>query len=108
MDEKYSSVKNALSYLCGIAAHLLRLAEVSAAQIKVRVPEVLCGHMAAGSCLQYIQDDCVQRIRIKPCDWQVGFHHCPAIIQITLSFHALCMIFSFNCLICSVLSKIVL
>lgn len=47
MDEKYSSVKNALSCLCGIPAHLLRLAEVSAAQIKVRVPEVLCGHMSA-------------------------------------------------------------
>ena len=39
MDEKYSSVKNALSCLCGIPAHLLRLAEVSAAQIKVCVPE---------------------------------------------------------------------
>jgi len=47
MDEKYSSVKNALSCLCGIPAHLLRLAEVSAAQIKVHVPEVLCGHMSA-------------------------------------------------------------
>jgi hypothetical protein len=35
MDEKYSSVKSALSGLCGVPAHLLRLAEVTAAQIKV-------------------------------------------------------------------------
>jgi hypothetical protein len=35
MDEKYSSVKSALSNLCGVPAHLLRLAEVTAAQIKV-------------------------------------------------------------------------
>jgi hypothetical protein len=35
MDEKYSSVKTALSGLCGVSAHLLRLAEVTAAQIKV-------------------------------------------------------------------------
>ncbi|KAJ4445303.1 hypothetical protein ANN_07108 [Periplaneta americana] len=34
MDEKYSSVKSALSVLCGVPAHLLRLAEVTAAQIK--------------------------------------------------------------------------
>ena len=52
--------------------------------------------------------DCVQRIRIKPCDWRVSFHHCPAVVEITVSFHALCMIFFFNRLICSLLPKIVL
>ncbi|PNF24310.1 hypothetical protein B7P43_G11887, partial [Cryptotermes secundus] len=39
MDEKYSSVKSALSSLCGVPAHLLRLAEVTAAQIKNVPPD---------------------------------------------------------------------
>jgi hypothetical protein len=51
--------------------------------------------------------DGVQRIRMRPCDWRVVFPHCPAIGQITLGFHALCMIFSFNHIVCFMLPKIV-
>jgi hypothetical protein len=116
MDEKYSSVKNALSALCGIPAHLLRLAEVSAAQIKVRVVQLCvatcdcvqlcvaaCGCVQLAvlySCIQQpfqFQYDrvsmfvnlnvwgfdlcgCVQQIGIKPCDWRVDCHHCPAVV----------------------------
>nr|CAD7570558.1 unnamed protein product [Timema californicum] len=36
VDEKYSSLKNALSPLCGKSPQLLKLAEVAAAQIKVK------------------------------------------------------------------------
>ncbi|XP_068086711.1 ubiquitin carboxyl-terminal hydrolase 32 [Anabrus simplex] len=39
MDEKYSSIKSALAPLCGVPAHLLRLAEVTAAQIKNIPPD---------------------------------------------------------------------
>jgi hypothetical protein len=46
MDEKYSSVKSALSSLCAVPAHLLRLAEVTAAQIKVCVCLAVDEHAA--------------------------------------------------------------
>ncbi|XP_046979817.1 ubiquitin carboxyl-terminal hydrolase 32 [Schistocerca americana] len=51
MDEKYSSIKAALSPLCGIPAHLLRLAEVTAAQIKTVPPDDQKIKTLVGGCL---------------------------------------------------------
>jgi hypothetical protein len=65
MDEKYISVKSALSGLCGVPPHLLRLAEVSAAQIKVCIYLEISGN--------YILDDhasmIVYKYRLSACKY---------------------------------------
>ncbi|KAK7789457.1 hypothetical protein R5R35_012652 [Gryllus longicercus] len=51
MDEKYSAIKQALAPLCGVSAHLLRLAEIANSQIKSVPSDEQKIKTLVGSCL---------------------------------------------------------